>query len=403
MSTSRYQEFQSPHLGGCPKDIEDFGKLMDEDGSTLYETEYSGLLRKIIKLNDVAALDRYLTTNTTKGVLGLGDSHLDDPFWIAAAYGSTDALRVLLMHWDAADPSTRLDVPAPDMRGYGLLQTACESAHVETVHFLLDGPWQATYGDIHAINRCGSTALLAAAASFVDSGYPSDRNSHNSIRSYLACAEEVMKLLLDRGASVHDTIIKHHEPDDTVLSLAISGASLALVKRLIDLGADVNVKMTHDFIDSGLYGTFGPDSIKDVIPLHIGSQYSNVGGIQAVLDHARDTEGVNVVQHADSFGRLPLHWAAWGADLELYRFEAEEIVARATATVELLLAADPSTVNAQDMGGCKGTEDTEGTHKRARHTVATRHDVGEAGVYGLLSRFSRLRTLIQNGFRQIHP
>jgi ankyrin repeat protein len=352
LSILRYQEFRSPCSGGWPEDTHDFGKMVDEDGSTLYENEYSALLTKIVQLNDVAALGRYLVTNTRHS-LGPGCYHTEDPFYNAVAYGSTDALRMLLEHWDAANPSTRSNVPAPGERAYGLLQVACASAYVETVRFLLSDPWQAAYGDIHKRDDWGSTALLAATRSFYDPQYSLDRTSEEnySIQSHLARAEEVVQLLLDRGACVQDVVIGMQEPWETVLSSAISRASLTLVKRLITQGADVYAKKTHNLMGGGFCLKFGDDHIRDVTALHIGSQYSNFRGIKALLDYARDTGGVDLVQQTDSLGHLPLHWAAWGPDDELYMLEADEIVPHVTATIELLLEINPSTVNAQDKLG----------------------------------------------------
>lgn len=357
VAESRYEMFQS--LPSCPEDMDGFGEMVDEDGTILYETEDGELLLTIIRLNDVAALSRYLQTNTA---LGPRDVELDDPFWNAVAYGSTDVLRILLEHWEAAHHSTGTDVPTPEGRGFGLLQTACESAHVETVRFLLSSPWNSAYGDIHTRDRRGLTALLAAAGSFFGPAYlptrprASKQNSrtHGQIRRHHARAEELMQLLLDRGACVQDAVITHHGLQETVLSLAITGASPALVRRLIEQGADASAKTTYDFFDGGQYGGFGPDTfMRDVTPLHMGSLFSNTGGIQTLLDHARDTGNLNMAQQPDSHGRVPLHWAAWGLDdaNEPYNLEADEVLPHATATIELLMAAAPRAVNAQDERG----------------------------------------------------
>ena len=257
---------------------------------------------------------------------------------------------MLLEHWDAADPLTHLDVPGPNERLYTLLSEACGSAHIETVRFLLDGPWQAAYGDLHARTARGSTALLATAGSFRNLEKcqdTADKENHLH-QNYLARVEEVMQLLLDRGACVQDTLFQTNEsqePWETVLGLAISRASPALVKRLINQGADMYVKMACISMDRSKI-------TRGVTALHIGSQYSNAGGIQVLLDYARGTGGIGIVQQADGDGHLPLHYAAYGLeDSVCYMLEEEEIVPHVTATIELLLRADPSTVNAQDKEG----------------------------------------------------
>ncbi|KAJ0120038.1 hypothetical protein J7T55_000891 [Diaporthe amygdali] len=337
--------------------MDGFGKMVDDDGTIFYETENGELLLEIIRLDDVGVLARYLETNAA---LGPRDVQMDDPFWNAVFYGSTNVLCALLQHWDATQPSIGTDMPAPDRRGFGLLQTACEFSHIETVRFLLNGPWSSAYGDIHARDCRGSTALLAAAGAFFGPGFIPSRSmtgkqdSHGSMRSHLVHAEEVMQLLLDRDARVGDGIITRDGLQETVLSRAITGASSALVKRLIDQGADAYAKTTYDFFDGSLYGGFGPDTItRDVSPLHMGSLYFNTAGVRVLLNHARATGGVDMVKVPDSHGRLPLHWAAWGLNEsdELYGLKADEIVPHVTATIELLMAAAPSTVNAQDDRG----------------------------------------------------
>ena len=330
-STSRYSEF---HLKSLDWDLAD-GILLDEDGAAIYETEYSGLLLSIIRLNDVATLKRYLATHPR--ALGPGETHSYDPFWAAAYHGSTDALRVLLEHY-AAHPN---QTEAPNARGYLLLNVACQSAHVGTARFLLDN--QLAAAEIHAQEAHGMTALLAAAASFVDSAY-AENDRRDSMRDHVARGEELMLLLLDRGACAQDAITQgDKQPRDTVLTLAISQASSKLVKRLIDEGADIYTKKMH-FFNDGLFG--GSDTIWDVTPLHIGGFYSNVEGIRTLLDNRGSGIHVaDIVSCRDSLGRLPLHWAAGGPG------PLEDAMSHAAGTMRLLLASNPNTVNAQDKKG----------------------------------------------------
>ncbi|KKY35665.1 putative ankyrin repeat-containing [Diaporthe ampelina] len=85
----------------------------------------------------------------------------------------------------------------------------------------------------------------------------------------------------------------------------------------------------------------------------MGSLYSNAGGIQVLLDDARDTDDLGMVQQLDSDGRIRLHCAAWGVDEsdEPNSVEADQVVPHATTTIELLMAAVPSTVSARDERG----------------------------------------------------
>lgn len=244
ISTSRYPEFQVPkHDTISWKDSTTLTEvypitILDEDGATLYEDEWGLLLLTIIKLNDVATLNRSLAKHPRS--LGPGETHGHDPFWTAASYGSTDALRVLLEHY-AADPT---QTQAPDARGYLLLNVACRSAHVDTVRFLLD--CQPAFGDIHAREAGGITPLLSAAESFVNEPWQTNEGNdrQDSIRDCVARSKELVQLLLDRGACTRNAITsikpdnKPRQLHGTVLSLAISRASSKLLKRLIDEEAD---------------------------------------------------------------------------------------------------------------------------------------------------------------------
>ncbi|KAK6063018.1 ankyrin repeat protein [Seiridium cupressi] len=339
MSFSPYKRFRSPPLCDFPEGMENFGKLVYEDGSTFYETENGSLLLNIIELDDVAALSRYLEFNSTRNVLGPKDSPLDDPFWTAAAYGSTGALQLLLEHWDAAGYSTRAEIPAPNRRGYGLLQTACESAHVETTE-----PQKSTA-------PIGSKAISLL-------------------------LRKVMQLLLDEGANVQDQITRLHQLHDTVLSLAICRAGPPLIRRLIEHGADFNATTTQDFSEVGSVGLPPSNNSSDVTPLHIGSLYSNVGGLQVLLNYSHGIGSVNMVRQTDTLGRLPLHFASWGPSDELCNLDSDEdgYVPRVTATIETLLEADPSTVNIQDKNGHTALHYVVWRHSRyrSRHIAIVR-------------------------------
>ncbi|KIN09101.1 hypothetical protein OIDMADRAFT_111204 [Oidiodendron maius Zn] len=328
---SPYREFRVQTLD---RDITD-GILLDDEGAAIYETGYGALLLTIIKLNDVATLNRYLATHPAAP--GPGETDRFDAFWAAAYHGSTDALRILLEHYAAH--STQ--IIAPDARGFLLLNVACQFAQVDTARFLLDNHLAA--GDIHARDDYGMTALLAAAASFFDLAYE-ENDKRDLMRDTMACSEELMLLLLDRGASARDAVTRADEkPRDTVLTLAISRASSKLVKRLIDEGADVHTKKMH-FLNDGSFG--GLDTIWDVTPLHIGSFYSNVEGIQTLLDNRGSGIYIaDMVSCCDSFGRHPLHWAAGGPS------PLEFALSNATTTIKLLLTSNPDTVNTQDKQG----------------------------------------------------
>lgn len=148
------------------------------------------------------------------------------------------------------------------------------------------------------------------------------------------------------------------------------------MKHLIDQGADVYMKERHEFPEVNVYGRVKYDNLQGVPPLHIGSQYFNVGGIQVLLDHAQSPGGVDMNMQADDCGRLPLHWAATGPDNVFYvdMPEDEEVIPRIVATLELLLAADPGAVNVQDKEGNTALHYAVWTHGRwgDRHVPVVR-------------------------------
>ncbi|ODM14597.1 hypothetical protein SI65_09942 [Aspergillus cristatus] len=264
--------------------------LLDTDGSTLYETDYGGLLLQIIKLDDVITLSRYIA-RYPQAALAPGEVEYYDPFWVAAAHGSTDALRVLLEHY-TIDPTRTQPL---DERGFLLLNAACR---------------QPPLGMVHARDRHGETALLSAAASLACLSSDVEDRSQDScdyIRDRVARGEELMHLILDRGASARDAIIIPAQRDDN-------------------------------------WWCF----------------YWNVEGIKVLLDR-----GVNVadwVALRDSIGRLPLHWAAAGPSLcGEFRFQ-DDTVLRIVNIFNPLLVSDPSTINVQDKQGATALHYAVGSH-----------------------------------------
>ncbi|RFU34748.1 hypothetical protein B7463_g1600, partial [Scytalidium lignicola] len=258
-------------------------------------------------------------------------------------------------------------------RGQIILRRACYGGQVEMVRFLLDS--QPPFGDIHG-RRKNITPLLAAASSFIRSSPIGSDDVHIPRKDYLARSEELMQLLLDRGACARDIIkadvspeVKPSQPRDTVLSLAIAGGSPGLLKRLIEEGADVQAKKMHVFSNHNLFG--GYDPIWDVTILHISSFYFNTEGIQALFDYYRDNniDITDMVSCYDTLGRLPLHWAVWGPDFfqEEYMYHEDDIVLRAIRTIKLLLAGNPDTINVQDNYGDTALHYAVKSHEACSH------------------------------------
>ncbi|CAJ2501094.1 Uu.00g039470.m01.CDS01 [Anthostomella pinea] len=326
------------------------GTLTDADGTVVFENEYRGLLLAIVRRNDAESLKRYLTRHPRH--LGPGETDSYDPYWVAAYEGSTESLRLLLEH--PADETEPLDT-----RGYLLLNVACQAAQLETVRFLLDHSqdWSraGVLVDVFARDRYGMTALLSAASSFANlpssEELPGKENNMNTVlHDYLARAESVMNLLLDRGAHAGDMCMytsaeASEEPQvrHSVLSQAISRASAKLVTRLLATGAaQTDALKTMHIFDNGGHEEW----TYNVTPLHIGACYSNFEGIQVLLEHDS-----NMVKVSDSYGRLPLHWAAAGPGYQDYMLTQDEIASHVLQTTTLLLAHHPDAINAPDSQG----------------------------------------------------
>lgn len=347
LSKMAYSEFHTRYPDAWP--TESGTPLLDTDGTPVYETDYRGLLHKIIKLNDIPMLKQYISVYSRAAALAPGSVYYCDPFEVAATHGRIDALRLLLEEY-AADPT---QTTALDQRGFTLLNAACGSANVETVRFLLDS--QPPLGTVSARDRWNETPLLSAAASLASLKFEDadeGEDSYGWISDRIARGEELMNLLLDRGACAQDAVLSHGDdgqPLDTVLGLAVSRASYALVERLLDEGADIHAKQQYTHRPMGA-GSFGREkaSPRDVTALHLASLFWNAEAIRALLDYQDITE---LITSRDSNGRLPLHWAAAGHDTRECRLPDDEISSRLIETFRLLLASNPSAINVQDEEG----------------------------------------------------
>ncbi|QKX63663.1 uncharacterized protein TRUGW13939_10834 [Talaromyces rugulosus] len=329
--------------------------VVDDDGAVLYEEPYGSLLNTIVQHNDVTKLAQYLE-NDANATHGHVEVYYWDPLYVAANSGSTEALNMLLKHHENHLTDTNM-IPL-HLRQFRLLHVACLSARVETALFLLDT--QPALATLHAKADfwnwdmgCG-TPLLSAAYSFTSLPSGSDEDD-STICAQHARSEDLMNQLLDRGASARDSLmssLRKEQISDTVLSLAISRASYGLLKRLIIEGADVHTKTAHEahfFLNQ-------PDEniAKSITPLHLASFYANSNGIRALFDYLGDKFTVaQMVLSSDSAGRLPLHWAARGADntAHHYMLPRNEIVPHVTKTIKLLLSIDQETVHARDHQG----------------------------------------------------
>ncbi|KAE8553312.1 hypothetical protein EYB25_004694 [Talaromyces marneffei] len=328
-------------------DLEQYEQLFDEN-----PIEGSSPLRLIIESNDVAALHSYIKKYPDRVFIPT-EMIVDSPFCNATADETLDVLRVLL---DLVDTNGEQIRPVrPD--DYSLLDIACGAAQLNTVKFLLDRspPLGARYvSDSH-----GGHALLSAASSLrCDLSYKADLGPDGQkiwLRDETARSEEIIYMLLDRGASILDAVrpyrFPHVEQDEkptdyieTALGQAVSRASYQLVSRLITEGADVHARQY----------SWSSDPISDVgevTALHIACGYWNVQGIKALLDNCGEVSPTDMVSMRDAGGRIPLHWAAQNICFDDYYLPDDEIGSQICDTLELLIQTNPKTINAQGKDG----------------------------------------------------
>jgi ankyrin repeat protein len=346
-STSKYEDFRELHEDGHDSGV------VDDDGAVLYETPYSLLLNAFVRYNDVDKLARYLQ-NHDYANYGHVEVYNWDPFYIAAEYGSTEALDLLIKHYNAHSTDTKMK--PLEKRGFRLLHVACLNAVSRLYCFcwILNPRWQVSTskGDPSKWQDYETPILSAADTfSYIPRGFGFE---DLEIRTQLARAEELMNKLLNRGASARDVLISSFDKHilDTVLSRAISRASYSLVKRLVTEGADVH---THTIQHISSFSS-GPqdETVQGVTPLHLGSLHANLDGIQALFGLRGNKATVVEIAHSkDSAGRLPLHWAARGSHGPeyCYMIPRDEIVAHVASTIELLLTIAPDTINVKDNRG----------------------------------------------------
>ncbi|ROV99825.1 hypothetical protein VSDG_02975 [Cytospora chrysosperma] len=348
MPTSPYHEFQGPDPNvpnWYPYELTE--AFTDDNGVVFYESPEHLLLLRIIKLDDVVTLRRYQAANPDPKFLLYEGHYLDDQFGAAVGYGSRDCLAVLLECWQSVGGFQQTVFTSPNARCGTLLHLACAGAQVETVMLLLSEPWRADFGDVRAVDSYMhlGTPLLQAAGSWPSS---SNRKIHraglsDSLQEKLARCEETIRILLERGASASDTKFLGDAIEYTVLSEAVRGASPALIERLIEEGADVNVTVMDAL------GDYGGDSNKCGINLaHIASKHANLGALQVIID-----KGDNLVRQLDDYGRLCLHYAVMGDHQGgNCMVQREDLIRRVTDIIKFLFTSDSlkegSSVNKQD-------------------------------------------------------
>lgn len=328
-------------------DLKKYEQIFDEN-----PIEGSSPLRLIIESNDVAALHSFIKKYPEQVFLPT-EMIVDSPFDNATADERLDVLRVLL---DLADTNGLQIRPVrPD--DYSLLDIACGGAQLNTVKFLLDR--SPPLGARYASDPHGGHALLSAASSFrCDLSYKPDLDPDGQkiwLRDEIARSEEIVYMLLDKGARVQDAVrsygLPHVEQDEkpmhfmeTALGQAASRASYQLLSRLIAEGANVHARQYN-------WSNDPISDVEEVTALHIASGYCNVQGIKALLDNCGELNPADMVSMRDAGGRIPLHWATNNICLDHYYLPDDEIASQICDTLELLIQTNPKTINAQSKDG----------------------------------------------------
>jgi len=215
------------------------------------------------------------------------DTYGGNAFHCAAARGTQEAVEYFV--------SLGVDVNQPDNLGETALHKALE--HTNVIDYLV----QCEGIEIDAVDNDGDTALHSAATYGLDSAGESlikgGANVHlrnqtdNSTPLHCAVCEEhesFVALLVKHNADIN--ALGSTDSDGihwTALCMAIRDANLSMVRRLVQLGADVN----------------RANSVGEM-PLHLATWFSDVSTLRFLIDHGADPN----LRDAD--GATPLHCAA---------------------------------------------------------------------------------------------
>lgn len=340
-----YSKFDTPWVENPLESAEN--ALRDEHGTRLYENDLGDLLFATIRYNDIPKLKQYLSVYSPR--LDMEQKVFDDPLCIVASQGRTEVLRVPIDYYNTNWKQLPLY-----QRKCSLLTAACGEAHIEMARLIMDS--QSALNSAHIDQVYRDEALLETARS-LGSLPPSDRgietpaDYYHWVSNRTAQGEDLICLLLDGGASAQATESREDSSQSmhcfgTVLGRASSRAGPALVKRLIEQGANVHAREEYQLhASSTLWDMENPSG---VTALHISSAYWNSEVLQTLLDYSGRT-ALEELLCRDSNGRLPLHWAAAGPGSWECWLPDEKINKRILDTLKLLCSGGD--INARDNGG----------------------------------------------------
>jgi ankyrin repeat protein len=250
--------------------------LFAEDGAQRYY--------QAIRNNDLPALEAL----TRREGVNPKDARGTTPLHYAAAYGSSEAVRLLLAA--GADPNARNAFDATP-----LMWAATDFDKVRQL--------AAKGADVNARSRMGRTAVWLAAANDGSSAivrFLLDRGAKLDDSEILAATaandSATIRLLLDRGASVN---VKDPAGMTPLMNAAANG-NARIVELLLARGAQVNAVSAGE-INPGVKA--GKIALGSLTPLLLASVYGPADLVRALLDagakvDARDVRGMTALMNA---------------------------------------------------------------------------------------------------------
>ncbi|KUM56983.1 hypothetical protein ACN42_g10217 [Penicillium freii] len=341
-------------------------------------------LVSIIKQNNISLLRQFIASCSPDEVIAPGTAYLDDALFSAASYGIPEALRILLGVYTAAPEIVKKFNP-----NFRLLLDACGAANIDIVRFILDShndpenPLPLGSVDLHQRDDFGDTPILAAARSLIypdedvneveDEGF--DRNEW--IWNRITRSHQLINLLLDRGCSAtdinpplpNDLCPWENQVRDSVIGLSVSRDTGPLIQRLVDSGADINLK--HQYLHDPrvpLQSNTTNTRAHNVTTLHLASLSYNSDAVKLVLNHQNHKANGNpdLTSSCDSEGRFPLYWTASGSAESDCRILYKQLQIR--ETLRLLLDHDSTGINLVERTGSTPLRYAASSHARCGYT-----------------------------------
>jgi ankyrin repeat protein len=218
-----------------------------------------------IRNNDLAALQALVKSTGVK----VKDKRGTTPLHHAAAYGSTEAVRILLAA--GADPNARNDFEVTP-----LIWSATDP---EKVRLLVNQG-----ADVNAKSKMGRTAIWLAAANDGSSGVVKFLLEHGAkpdgseiLAATAANDGATIRMLLDKGADVNARDPQGMTP---LLNAAMNG-NTRLAEMLLARGADVNAASSPEY---GGTVKAGKIALGSMTPLFIASTYGPYDLVRLLLD-----------------------------------------------------------------------------------------------------------------------